>query len=120
LDEEEWTYMRRHTMIGERILRTVPGMEEVASVVRSSHERIDGAGYPDGLRGEEIPLAARIILVCDAYHAITADRPYRRGRSPDEALAELERCAGTQFDPAVVQALRSTVSAPEVVLERAA
>jgi two-component system cell cycle response regulator len=120
LDEDEWVYVRRHTVIGERILRAVPGMEEVASVVRASHERIDGAGYPDGLSGEEIPLAARIILVCDAFHAITADRPYRRGRPVDEALAELERCAGTQFDPAVVRALKSVVCAPEPALACAA
>lgn len=112
LDEEEWIYMRRHTAIGERILRAAPGMEEVAAIVRASHERIDGAGYPDGLSGQEIPLAARIIMVCDAFHAITADRHYRRGRPATDALTELERCAGSQFDPAVVQALRSIVSAP--------
>jgi HD-GYP domain-containing protein (c-di-GMP phosphodiesterase class II) len=95
-------------------------MEEVAAVVRSSHERLDGAGYPDGLAGEEIPLDSRIILVCDAFHAMIADRPYRRGRSVEAALAELECCAGTQFDPAVVQALASVVSTAQPALANAA
>jgi HD-GYP domain-containing protein (c-di-GMP phosphodiesterase class II) len=72
--------------------------------VRASHERWDGAGYPDGLAGEDIPLGARIVAVADAYDAMVADRPYREARSQDEAIAELRRCAGTQFDPEVVEA----------------
>ena len=76
----------------------------VAALVRSSHERYDGGGYPDGLAGEEIPLGARIVAVCDAYDAMITDRAYRAAHDADEALAELRRCAGTQFDPAVVEA----------------
>lgn len=104
LNADEWQLMRQHTIIGERILLASPGMAPVASLVRSSHERWDGAGYPDGLRGEQIPLGARIIAVCDSFDAIVSDRPYAQGRSVSAAIAELERCAGTQFDPAVVAA----------------
>jgi diguanylate cyclase (GGDEF)-like protein len=104
LTAEEWGYMRRHTVIGERIIRAAPELAGVATIVRSSHERWDGGGYPDGLAGEEIPLGARIVAVCDSFDAIVTDRAYRRGRSPEEALAELRRCAGTQFDPQVVAA----------------
>lgn len=104
LDEAEWAYMRQHTIIGERIIAAAPGLTAVAGIVRSSHERYDGNGYPDRLAGEEIPLAARIVAVCDTYDAIVSDRTYRAGRSAEEAIAELERCAGTQFDPRVVAA----------------
>ena len=76
---EEWDVMREHPVIGERILRAIPGMGSVARIVRHEHERFDGTGYPDGLAGEEIPLGSRIILACDAYHAMTSDRPYRAG-----------------------------------------
>jgi HD-GYP domain-containing protein (c-di-GMP phosphodiesterase class II) len=82
---------------------------EVGRIVRSCHEHWDGNGYPDGLRGEDTPLIARIVCCCDAFSAMTTDRPYRRARSEDEALAELRRCAGTQFDPAVVAALEAIV-----------
>jgi two-component system, cell cycle response regulator len=82
--------------------------------VRWSHEHVDGSGYPDGLRGSEIPLGARIVAVCDAYHAMTSERPYQRSMKPHEALAELARCAGTQFDPEVVTALRAELAAPAV------
>jgi putative nucleotidyltransferase with HDIG domain len=102
---EEWDVMREHPVIGERILRAIPGMGCVAHVVRHEHERFDGKGYPDGLAGEEIPLGSRIILACDAYHAMTSDRPYRAGMPHDQAIAELVRCAGTQFDPRIVAAL---------------
>jgi HD-GYP domain-containing protein (c-di-GMP phosphodiesterase class II) len=78
---------------------------DVGRLVRSCHERWDGGGYPDAIAGEQIPLVARIVCACDAYSAMTTDRPYRKGRPPAEALAELQRCAGTQFDPAVVEAL---------------
>src|SRR2546421_39461 len=104
LDQEEWAFMRRHTLIGERIVASAVSLREAAPIVRATHERWDGAGYPDGVGGEQIPLAARIIAVCDAFDAMVTTRPYRIGMSPEDALAELRRCAGTQFDPAVVDA----------------
>ncbi len=112
LDDEEWTIVRRHTIDGEAMLCQVGGaLVEVGRIVRASHERYDGEGYPDGLAGEEIPLEARIVTVCDSYSAMTTDRPYRPARSPAEALAELERCAGSQFDPFVVVTLRDLILA---------
>ena len=105
LDDREWELMREHPAIGERILRAIPGMGQVAKIVRHEHERWDGSGYPDGLAGTEIPLGSRIILACDAYHAMTSDRPYRAAMSHAEAVAELGAGAGTQFDPEVCQAL---------------
>jgi diguanylate cyclase (GGDEF)-like protein/putative nucleotidyltransferase with HDIG domain len=105
LNRDEWAVIREHTVIGERILRSVPEMAEVATIVRHSHEHWDGSGYPDGLTGEQIPLASRIILCADAFHAIRSDRPYRRGRPASDAFAELRACAGVQLDPAVVAAL---------------
>ncbi len=105
LNEDEWAVMREHTVIGERILRSVPEMAAVATIVRHCHENWDGTGYPDGLSGEQIPLASRIILCADAFHAIRCDRPYRDGRDAPDAIKELKACAGTQFDPAVVKAL---------------
>jgi len=104
LDAGEWRFMERHTLIGERIIGGAPGLAPVAAMVRSSHERWDGRGYPDRLTGEEIPLGARIVAVCDAFDAMTKDRSYRDGMDPERALRELRRCAGTQFDPAVVEA----------------
>jgi diguanylate cyclase (GGDEF)-like protein len=104
LSDEEWRLMRQHTVIGERILAVAAGMRPVAAVVRSTHERWDGSGYPDGLHGDDIPLAARVIAVCDAFDAMTTDRPYSAARTAQDALAELRRCAGTHFDPAVVRA----------------
>jgi diguanylate cyclase (GGDEF)-like protein/putative nucleotidyltransferase with HDIG domain len=105
LTDAEWILMREHPVIGERILSVLPGMSGVARVVRHEHERWDGGGYPDGLAGEEIPLGSRIIIAADTYHAITSDRPYRAARSHGEAVEELTRCAGTQFDPTVTAAL---------------
>ncbi|HET9103481.1 MAG TPA: diguanylate cyclase [Solirubrobacteraceae bacterium] len=105
LTAEEWRFMREHTAIGERILAAAPALRPVARLVRSSHERWDGGGYPDGLAAERIPLGARIIAVCDAYEAITSDRCYQPARSAQAALVELRRNAGTQFDPRVVTAL---------------
>jgi two-component system, cell cycle response regulator len=104
LDEKEWAFMRRHTIIGERILMAAPSLRSVATLVRSSHERWDGGGYPDGLAGEEIPLGARLVAVCDAFDAMTTNRPYRHRVNEPAALAELLDCAGTQFDPEVVKA----------------
>jgi diguanylate cyclase (GGDEF)-like protein len=110
LDDDEWAFLRRHTLIGERILAAAPSLVPAARLVRASHERIDGGGYPDGLAGDEIPLGARVIAVCDAFDAMTSDRPYRPRMPVEEALDELGRCAGTQFDPAVVRAFAAVVS----------
>jgi two-component system cell cycle response regulator len=102
LDEHEWEFVRRHTIVGQRILEAAPSLGGAGAIVRSTHERWDGAGYPDRLAGEEIPLGARIIGVCDAFDAMVSDRPYRPKLSVGEALQELTRGSGTQFDPAVV------------------
>ncbi len=111
LSPEELAFIRQHTVVGERILQAAPALAPVARLVRSSHERWDGRGYPDGLAGEEIPLGARIILACDAYSAMTARRPYSAALPPDQAEAELRRCAGRHFDPRVVDALRAELAA---------
>jgi len=103
LDGNEWALMRRHTLIGEKILAAAPDLARVARLVRSSHENYDGSGYPDGLSRREIPLGSRIIAVCDAFDAMTTNRPYRRAVSEAAAVQELRRCAGSQFDPAVVE-----------------
>jgi diguanylate cyclase (GGDEF)-like protein len=103
LDDEEWEFMHRHTLIGERILLSAPSLASAAELVRSSHERVDGQGYPDGLMRDEIPLGSRVIAVCDAFDAMTSNRPYRQAMSVSNALTELRGCAGTQFDPEVVR-----------------
>ena len=106
LDDREWTIIKMHTIEGQRLLDRVGGtMREVGAIVRSSHERWDGSGYPDGLKGEEIPLEARIVSACDAFNAMTTTRAYRRAMPLEAAVAELRQNAGTQFDPAVVDAL---------------
>jgi diguanylate cyclase (GGDEF)-like protein len=110
LDSAEWALMRQHTIIGDRILGVAPAMRPVAAIVRASHERWDGGGYPDGLAGEEIPLGARIVGVCDAFHAMTTPRSYQRTLVREEALEELRRCAGTQFDAVVVEAFCALVA----------
>jgi diguanylate cyclase (GGDEF)-like protein len=112
LDKAEWDIMRRHTAIGETILAAAPALRNVAALVRSTHERMDGTGYPDGLAGEDIPLGARIVAVCDAFDAMTSDRAYRAAMSRQAALAELEASAGTQFDPVVVEAARAALEHP--------
>ncbi len=108
LDEHEWEFMRRHPVIGERIVIAAPALSGAAPIIRSSHERVDGHGYPDGLAGEAIPLGSRIIAVCDAFDAMTSERVYRPAMSVAAALEELERNAGTQFDAAVVRAFLET------------
>jgi diguanylate cyclase (GGDEF)-like protein len=104
LDATEWELMRQHTILGERILNAAPALRPVAQIVRASHERWDGTGYPDRLRGADIPRAARIVAVCDAYEAMTSDRAYRPAVSHEAACRELRAMSGTQFDPEVVDA----------------
>jgi diguanylate cyclase (GGDEF)-like protein len=113
LTEEEFEVVKEHPVRGAEILAPVPFLYGVRTIVRHAHEHYDGSGYPDGLRGEQIPLGARIVLAVDAYHAMTSDRPYRAAMTYEEACAELESCAGTQFDPEVVEKL-------EIVLRRRA
>jgi putative nucleotidyltransferase with HDIG domain len=114
LDDDEWVVIKTHTVEGQKMLDRVGGvMGEVGQIVRSSHERWDGTGYPDRLAGEAIPLEARVVACCDAFSAMTTDRPYRKGMTLDAAVIELRMNSGTQFDPRVVAALI-------VVLERQA
>ena len=109
LEPEEWVFVRRHPLIGERIIGAAPALAAAAKLVRSTHERFDGGGYPDGLAGDQIPLGARVIAVCDAFTAMTSPRPYAPQRTVPEAIAELRQYAGSQFDPAVVDALSELV-----------
>jgi diguanylate cyclase (GGDEF)-like protein len=108
LTDAEWREIRRHPEVGARILENA-GLTEIAGWVRAHHERIDGAGYPDALCGDEIALEGRILAVCDAYEAMIAQRPYKAGMPPQDACAELRRCSGTQFDPEVVTAFIETL-----------
>jgi diguanylate cyclase (GGDEF)-like protein len=112
LDDEERELMRQHTLWGEAMLERIPGLEGVAKIVRSAHERWDGTGYPDGLAGQEIPLESRIVFVCDAYHAMTSDRTYRRALEHETAVRQLLSGAGSQFDPEVVGAFLDAVDEP--------
>jgi putative nucleotidyltransferase with HDIG domain len=105
LTEDERARMNEHTAIGARMLERIRFLAPVAPLVRSAHERHDGAGYPDGLAGEEIPRGAMVIATCDAFHAMTSDRSYRKAMSVEAAKAELRACSGTQFRPEVVEAL---------------
>jgi putative nucleotidyltransferase with HDIG domain len=111
LTKLEWTIMRRHAVSGERLLVDLLDVPDILAVVRSHHERWDGRGYPDGKQGEEIPIAARIVAVADAFQAMIEPRPYRPPRSPKAALNELKRASGTQFDPACVDALQHSLAA---------
>ena len=105
--------IKHHVSIAEDLIVDVPDAEEVRMIARHHHERFDGSGYPDGLRGEGIPLLARILALADAFSAITLDRPYRRGLARDEAYAELQRVAGTQLDPELVKSFGRVVVALE-------
>ena len=120
LDEAESEFVRRHPGIGERIVLAAPALAGTAAIVRSTHERVDGHGYPDGLSGGAIPLGSRIIAVADAFDAMTSDRPYRVAVSGEMALAELRRNAGTQFDATIVEAFRSVLSSHVVPVGTAA
>jgi diguanylate cyclase (GGDEF)-like protein len=117
LDDEEWAVMRMHPAAGERILAPIEALANVVPIVRSSHERWDGGGYPDGLAGEAIPLGARIVAACDAFRAMVESRPYRPPLDLEAARAELDRCSGTQFDPAVVTALLRVLDTSRTGLE---
>jgi HD-GYP domain-containing protein (c-di-GMP phosphodiesterase class II) len=117
LDDDEWALMKTHTIEGQRMLDHVGGaMSAIGTIVRASHESFDGRGYPDGLAGEEIPLEARIICCCDAFNAMTTDRSYSAARPVADAIAELRRCSGAQFDPAVVAALIEVVEGDGAML----
>ena len=105
LDAQEKEMMRQHTVIGERIINASPALAPVGKLVRHSHEHWDGTGYPDGLAGDDIPLGSRIILACDAFDTMVSDRPYQVAKTDSEAIAELKRCSGLQFDPAVIEVL---------------
>jgi HD-GYP domain-containing protein (c-di-GMP phosphodiesterase class II) len=111
LSPEEWECIREHPELGRRILEQAPELMDVMPLVFHHQERWDGTGYPERLRGEDIPLGARIIAAADAYHAIRSDRPYRIGRTHREAIRELRRCSGEQFDPRVVEALLAVLDA---------
>jgi diguanylate cyclase (GGDEF)-like protein len=110
LDPAEWEFMHKHTLIGERIIAAAPALVPIARLVRSSHERWDGAGYPDGLAGEAIPLGSRIVFCCDAFDAMVSERPYSVAMRPERALEEIDRGAGSQFDPTVAAALRAVIA----------
>jgi putative nucleotidyltransferase with HDIG domain len=109
LSDEEFDVIKQHTIIGADMLSRIPFFEEVVPLVRSAHERWDGAGYPDALAGDDIPLGARIICTCDAYNAMVTERPYKSAMPRGAAVAELARCRGTQFDPQVVDALLAEI-----------
>ena len=115
LTNVERRLMRNHPMWGAELVSGVPGLQAVALIVRHHHERVDGSGYPSGLAGVRIPVASRIMAVCDAYGAMTESRPYRQEREPDDALSELRDQSGSQFDPAVVEALEAEVGARPLV-----
>ncbi|NLA57426.1 MAG: HD-GYP domain-containing protein [Firmicutes bacterium] len=110
LDEREWKHIQRHPVVGYRLLNFVPGMSSVAAAILAHHERWDGTGYPRGLKGEEIPVNARIVAVADAYDAMVSFRPYRNSLTHEEAVEELQQRSGTQFDPRIIQAFVTDVA----------
>ena len=112
LDEQEWELMRQHPIVGEHIIAGTPGLSHLAPAMRAEHEHWDGSGYPDGLAGEQIPLASRITLACDALNAMTSDRPYRPAMTLERAQQELRSCAGGQFDPQTIKALLAEIATP--------
>jgi diguanylate cyclase (GGDEF)-like protein len=114
LNAQEWELMQKHPAIGERIMQQAPALTAASKLVRASHERVDGTGYPDGLQGDEIPLGSRIIFACDAFDAMTQTRPYSDAISVHEAVAELRRCAGTQFDRDVVEGFCASLQMSEL------
>ncbi len=117
LDPDEWEIMKAHAYLGAKILEPLRGITRIQEMVKHHHESVDGTGYPDGLRGTEIPLGARILAIADAYDTMTSDRTYRPARSPDDALAELERCAGSQIDAQLVSLFAQSIhSEPPVAV----
>ena len=118
LSDEEWEVMRGHPALGERLICATPGLAHLAPAIRAEHERWDGQGYPDGLRGDQIPLASRITMVCDAYHAMISDRPYRAARAPEVARAEIAANAGSQFCPASARALLEVIDCGDAIDSR--
>jgi putative nucleotidyltransferase with HDIG domain len=115
LDEEERKAMQRHVEVGSRMVASVKGLAHLAPIIRATHERWNGRGYPDGLEGEEIPLASRIVHVCDAWHAMTSDRPYREALSVERRIRELEKNMDKQFEPRVVLAFVEVLKTRRVV-----
>jgi two-component system cell cycle response regulator len=113
LDSEERAFIERHTIIGERILASAPSLRPIAAIIRATHERYDGLGYPDGLAGEQIPLAARIIAICDAFQAMTSNRSYHDAVTEQQALDELRRCAGSRFDPEITRLFLEVRAEPD-------
>ncbi len=111
LDDAEWKMMKEHPVIGAQSVGSIDGLSHLGRAIRAEHERWDGKGYPDGLAGDAIPLASRIVFACDAYHAMTSDRPYRKAMSKEEAVRELVRHAGSQFCPISVDALARVLRA---------
>ncbi|MFH1537863.1 MAG: HD domain-containing phosphohydrolase [bacterium] len=122
LTVEEYEIIKTHPLVGETIIEPVPFLQDIRKVIRHHHERWDGFGYPDGLKGEEIPLLARIILIADAYDAMTSDRPYRRALKHEEAIREIKKHSGTQFDPGVVEAFMAVMErrTPEEIMQKKA
>src|SRR6185312_2915418 len=125
LDADEWEIMKKHVRYGEKLLDPLPSLSQVRDMVCYHHEMYDGSGYPEGLSGQQIPLGARIIAVADAYDTITSERIYKKAHTPAAALAELQRCAGTQFDPELVrlfveavQQMPSPIAEPVAVIAR--
>jgi HD-GYP domain-containing protein (c-di-GMP phosphodiesterase class II) len=121
LDAREWETMTTHTELGAKILQPLHGMSRIQEMIRHHHEFFDGTGYPDQLEGESIPYGARVIAIADSYDTITSERTYKKPRTPDDALREIERCAGSQFDPEIVRVFIETMRrSPHPVAEPAA